>query len=532
MRVGKSFPIRVLCQIKKKSGNPPHFRDIQMDKYAHSGLSNTFDLTSIDFISVMDYLDEGVIITDHRGVIHYYNETQAQIDDLDRGFVIGKQVTDIYELCGDTSLIMLCIKLGRPIRNRTFFYKTKFGKVANTIHSIFPIYKNSGIWGAICFVKDYQILRNTTPVVSIPNIKPVKENGTRYTFADIIGHNRNLVRSVNTSRTAADSISPIMLIGETGTGKELFAQSIHNQSSRSDKPYIAVNCAAIPDNLLEALLFGTAKGAFTGAMDKPGLLEHANGSTLFLDELLSMPLPLQAKLLRVLQEKKVRRIGSAREIDLNIKIISSVNKPPRDAINNNELRIDLFYRIGVVMVKIPPLRERLDDLADLVGHFLVKLNTSLGTNVRAVSGEVMDIFKSYRWPGNIRELEHLLEGALNIVGFDEQLSLKYFSAAIDSMDGDLAEQPHPHELPAAVPQSIFSPPASTDKGESEDEPLLPAGANLTENHTRLERRTLYAALTATGGNISQASIRLGISRQLLHYKMKKHGLRREYFAGK
>ena len=502
-----------------------------MDKHPQSDSSKTFDLTSIDFISVMDYLDEGVIITDHRGVIHYYNETQAQIDDLDRSFVIGKQVTDIYELCGDTSLIMLCIKLGRPIRNRTFFYKTKFGKVANTIHSIFPIFRNSRVWGAVCFVKDYQILRNTTPVVSIPDIKPVRENGTRYTFADIIGHNRNLARSVNTSRTAADSISPIMLIGETGTGKELFAQSIHNQSSRSGKPYIAVNCAAIPESLLEGLLFGTAKGAFTGAMDKPGLLEQANGSTLFLDELLSMPLPLQAKLLRVLQEKKVRRIGSAREIDLNIKIISSVNKPPRDAINNNELRIDLFYRIGVVMVKIPPLRERLDDLAELVNHFLVKLNTSLGTHVRAVSEEVIDLFRSYRWPGNIRELEHLLEGALNIVGFDEELSLKYFSAAIDTMDGELAELPHPHELPEAVPQANYSPPAVAEN-RSEDEPLLPTGANLPENHSRMERRTLYAVLTATGGNISQASLRLGISRQLLHYKMKKHGLRREYFAGK
>jgi len=506
-----------------KSGNPSCFRDMPMDRYSQSDSPDTFDITSIDFISVMDYLDEGVIITDHRGVIHYYNETQAQIDDLDRSFVIGKKVTDIYELCGDTSLIMMCIRLGRPIRNRTFFYKTKSGKVANTIHSIFPIHRNSRIWGAICFVKDYQILRNTTPVVSIPDIRPVKENGTRYTFADIIGHNRGLLRSVNTSRTAANSLSPIMLIGETGTGKELFAQSIHNQSSRSEKPYIAVNCAAIPETLLEGLLFGTAKGAFTGAMDKPGLLEQANGSTLFLDELLSMPLPLQAKLLRVLQEKKVRRIGSMHETDLNIKIISSVNKPPRDAIRDNELRIDLFYRVGVVMVKIPPLRERLDDLAELLEHFLLKLNTNLGTNVHAVSEEVMDLFKSYSWPGNIRELEHLLEGALNIVGFDEELSLKYFSAAIETMGSDLPEPP------MADPQPNVSSPAYGEK-QLESEPAN--SAVLPESQSRLERQTLHAALAATGGNISQASMRLGISRQLLHYKMKKHGLRREYFVGR
>jgi len=499
-----------------------------MDNSSLSEQTTSFDLNSIDFISVMDYLDEGVIITDHRGVIHYYNETQAQIDHLDRNFVVGKKVTDIYELCGDTSLIMLCIKLGRPIRNRTFFYKTKLGNVANTIHSIFPIFRNSQIWGVICFVKDYQILRATTPVVSIPNIKPVKENGTCYTFADIIGHNHELVRSISTSRTAADSISPIMLIGETGTGKELFAQSIHNQSKRSEKPFIAVNCAAIPENLLESLLFGTTKGAFTGAMDKPGLLEQANGSTLFLDELLSMPLTLQAKLLRVLQEKQVRRIGSAHEVDLNIKIISSVNKSPREASRNDELRMDLFYRLGVVMVKIPPLRERLDDLEELVDHFLVTLNNNLGTNARSVSKEVSDLFQSYSWPGNIRELEHLLEGALNIIGFDERLSLKHFSTAISSMDYEL----HDHlELPqVALPPNIPSPITSKTKQEPTSPPQT--ADNLRESQSRFEKKTIQEALAATGGNVSKASERLGISRQLLRYKMKKYGLRREFFTGK
>ncbi len=493
-----------------------------MDNHSPKKRQSPFDVNKIDFLSIMDNMDEGVIITDHQGVIHYYNETQAQIDNLERNFAIGKQVTDIYQLSGDSSLIMLCIKHGRPIRNRTFFYKTKSDKVANTICSVFPMFRGSKVWGVICFVKDYQILRNTTPIISLPEIKPVRENGTRYTFADIIGHNPDLIRSVNTSRAAADSISPIMLIGETGTGKELFAQSIHNQSTRNAKPYVAVNCAAIPENLLEALLFGTTKGAFSGAMDKPGLLEQANGSTLFLDELLSMPLTLQAKLLRVLQEKKVRRIGSVSEIDLNIKIITSVNKPPRNAIQNNELRIDLFYRVGVVMVKIPPLRDRLDDLSDLVSHFLLKLNNSLGTNVRTLSDEVTNLFVSYHWPGNIRELEHLLEGALNIIGFDEELSMKYFSAAIDTMDhADFArKKAEPPTNPPARPSHLNSQPRS-------DLPF--SQKNLPESQSRHEGRILLEALIATSGNISQAASILGISRQLLHYKMKKHGMSREQF---
>jgi arginine utilization regulatory protein len=487
--------------------------------------ADSFDLSQIDFISIMDSLDEGVIITDDQGIIQYYNETQCQIDDMDVEFVAGKKVTEIYELCGNTSHIMVCLKLGRPIRNKTFFYKTKLGKVANTICSTFPIYKGSRICGAICFVKDYQILRNTTPVVSIPEIKPKKVNGTRYTFADIIGHNNDLSRAVNTSRTAADSASPIMLIGETGTGKELFAQSIHNYSARNHKPYFAVNCAAIPETLLEGFLFGTTKGAFTGAIDKAGLLEQANGSTLFLDELLAMPVSLQAKLLRVIQEKKVCRIGSTREINLNIKIITSVNKPPREAIKNNELRIDLFYRIGVVLVALPPLKERLDDLPELINHFLLVHNKTLGTNVRSVSDDVMDLFRSYGWPGNIRELEHLIEGALNIIGYDEILSLKYFSPALETMNRT--------DLRQKIINSAAD--SSHRKNSGETQPAettpLPPG-NLPEAQLKQERQTLCEVLDSTKGNISRSSKILGISRQLLTYKMKKHGLRREKFLAR
>ena len=493
-----------------------------MDSNFSEALASSFDVRDIDFIDVMNRMDEGVIITDINGIIRYYNETQAQIDDLDRQFVVGKKVTDIYELSGDTSLIMLCFKLGQPIRNKTFFYKTKFGKVANTIHSIFPLFKKGKICGTICFVKDYKILKNTTPVISIPDLKPKKENGTRYTFADIIGHNHELVRSVNTSRAAADSVSPIMLIGETGTGKELFAQSIHNQSHRATRPFIAINCAAIPENLLEGLLFGTTKGAFTGAMDKPGLLEQADDSTLFLDEILSMPVSVQAKLLRVIQEKKVRRIGSTREISLNVKIISSVNKPPRDAIQSNELRNDLFYRLGVVMVKIPPLKDRLDDLEDLTKHFIRALNNSLGTNVKSVSSEVMNLFQHYNWPGNIRELEHLLEGALNIIGYNEILSHEYFSTAFESMlQPDLVQQ-----TPTIVDAPSF-PEEPVERLKKTNTPKVPK--SLIENQTDQEKKTVVEALSATGGNISKSSVLLGISRQLLHYKMKKHGLQRKNF---
>lgn len=477
-------------------------------------MTSPLGLNAIDFVSILDTIDEGVIITDTLGIISYYNQTQSHIDDIDTEFAIGKRVTDIYELNGDTSLIMRCLKQGKPIRNLTFFYKTVFGKIANTICSIFPIRQGSRITGVICLVKDYRLLRRAAPVMAIPDYKQHNANGTRYTFADIIGQNHTLLQLIETAKAAADSTSPIMLIGETGTGKELFAQSIHNQSHRNHKPFVAVNCAAIPESLLEGLLFGTTRGAFTGAMDKPGLFEQANGSTLFLDELLCMPVSLQAKLLRVLQEKKVQRIGSAKEIHLDVKIVSSVNKSPRDAIGHNELRIDLFYRMGVVLVKIPPLRKRLDDLPALVTHFILTLNNSLGTNVHQADEQVMNHFCNYHWPGNIRELEHLLEGALNIVGYDKDLTMKHFSPVAETMDNSNYDA-----LPTDITRSSPAPSPA---------PELPP-EDFIASQAKRERDALKKVLLETSGNVSRSSVLLGISRQLFHYKMKKHGLCRAQF---
>ena len=229
------------------------------------------------FFPVLDHFDDGVIIADRRGKILYYNHAQALIDDLDPHEVIGKQVTDIYQLSGDTSLIMYCIRNRTPIRHQTFFYKTVNGKIAHTICSVFPLLNDGIIVGAICFVRDYNLLKNSASNPLFPSTPSQKANGTRYTFADIIGTNSRLVRSINTAKDASDSKSPILLIGETGTGKELFAQSIHNQSSRNAKDYIAINCAAIPENLLEGLLSAPLKerlpGLWTGRGFSNGQME-------------------------------------------------------------------------------------------------------------------------------------------------------------------------------------------------------------------------------------------------------------------
>lgn len=297
-------------------------------------------LDRVDFLSIFDRFDEGIIIVDHGGRIVYYNDTMSRIDDLKPDVTVGRRITEIYGLTNETSMIMRCLNAAEPIVNRTFFYRTRMGKVANTIHSVFPLIRDEKLIGAICFVKDYTPLEAS--IVSItPSSERTKYNsGPGFTFDDIVGRDPELLRCVNTARMAANSPSPVMLCGETGTGKELFAQAIHSFSSRRKKRYIPVNCAAIPESLLEGILFGTNRGAFTGALDRAGLFESASGGTLFLDEINSMPVGLQAKILRVLQEKKVRRLGSRNEVDTDIKTISSVNREPHLDIEDNVLRME------------------------------------------------------------------------------------------------------------------------------------------------------------------------------------------------
>ncbi|SDT84155.1 sigma-54 interaction domain-containing protein [Desulfobacula phenolica] len=493
--------------------------------------SSLLDMEQIDFLSVLNRLDDGVIIADINGVILFYNAAQSKIDGLAAKDVIGRKVTEIYRLNNRTSMIMQAIERHAAIKNRAFFYQTCSGKVANTITSVYPLLKGKTINGVICLVKDYELLYRSTPMAALTESRPDLGNGTRYTFADLIGKGSDFQRVVGTARKAASSPSPIMIQGETGTGKELFAQSIHNHSQRRKQKYVGVNCAAIPRDLLEGLLFGTARGAFTGAMDKLGLFEIAHGGTLFLDELLAMPVDLQAKLLRVLQEKCVRRVGSAMETPVDVKIISSVSRDPRTAIREGVLRMDLFYRLGVVMVKLPPLRDRQNSMGELVSHFIEKYNNRLGTHVKRISREVLELFSAYQWPGNIRELEHLIEGAMNMAGREEIIGIEHFTPGLDCLEQVDFTSPEPSDFiaPGLGVPSFGEPDLTLDP----DPPLDPAPTgNLSQTQADREKSAIKTALSTAGGNVTLASKKLGISRQLLHYKIKKHGLCRLDFISR
>jgi arginine utilization regulatory protein len=467
------------------------------------------DLTRVDFLEVFSDFPEGVIITNRTGTVVFSNRAQASIDHLPPSESVGKRVTDLYNLNEENSMIMRCLQSGQPILNQVFYYRPPHGKLCNAIHSVYPLKSGGRLEGAICFVRDQEIMQKeiSTSAALVREEERQFNNGTRYIFADLIGADPGFLRCVERARAASNSLSPVMISGETGTGKELFAQGIHNFSSRREHPFVAVNCAALPDTLQESLLFGTVRGAFTEAVDKPGLFEEARGGTLFLDELDSMPLGLQAKLLRVLQERKVRRLGSSREIDVNLKVISSLCQDPRESVEEGTLRKDLFYRLGVVVLRLPPLRTRKMDLEALVLHFISKCNQELGTEVQAVSKNVMGLFQAYDWPGNVRELEHVIEGAMNEIGRGDVIRARH-------LEWD--------QMPFASAAGVEpGPAASGTVAESavEGEPDTPV--SLTEYRTRQERELICRTLEETGGRVSEAARRLGISRQLLHYKIRK-----------
>lgn len=247
-----------------------------------------------------------------------------------------------------------------------------------------------------------------------------KYQDAKYNFVDIIGESREINRAKEIAKIATKSNSNVLILGETGTGKEVFAQSIHNASLRSNKPFIAINCAAIPENLMESSFFGYVGGAFTGAKKggAPGVFEQANGGTLFLDEISEMQLDLQSKILRVIQERKVRRIGNQEEVDLDIRIISASNKDLDKMVKEGLFRQDLYYRLNVLDIPLPPLRYIREDIPLMIHHAIKKMNRIFGKFVEGMDEDSLNILVGYSWPGNVRELMNCIEKAFNIIGND------------------------------------------------------------------------------------------------------------------
>lgn len=322
-----------------------------------------------------------------------------------------------------------------------------------------------------------------------------KIHSAAYTFADIIGEGFKIQSTIRLAQRTARTTSTVLLTGESGTGKELFAHAIHNDSTRRHGPFIKVNCAAIPEPLLESELFGYVEGAFTGARKdgKPGKFELANHGTIFLDEIGDMSLTMQAKLLRVIQEPEIERIGGTQPYKIDVRIIAATNRKLETMVQERTFREDLFYRLNVMVLELPSLRERPGDIKLLANYLVTKLNRKLETEVEGISQEAMQVLQNYAWPGNVRELESVLERTMNMV--DE-----------------------PIIIPEHLPPRILQAKMTVDENQSGEQSRLEEGRNSAEKELLLD------ALRRAKGKKAKAAKILGIHRSVLYKKLAKHGL--------
>jgi len=461
--------------------------------------------------TLLNRLDVGIHVIDKNERTIVYNSTMAKLESEDAKNILGKNLLEVMpSLQAKDSTLIKALRAEQPLNDRKQTYINASGKQVVTVNSTTPLFFNEKIVGALEIAKDVTYIQTLAGIIAdLHQNLSVGRNSdqfkqpfhARYTFADIIGHSDAIQTAKTDANRAARTLSNVLIYGETGTGKELFAQSIHNASPRKQRPFIGINCAALPEHLLEGLLFGTTKGGFTGAIDRPGFFEQANGGTLLLDEINSMNLDLQAKLLRVLQERSVRRVGASKEISIDVRIISTVNIDPFDAISQKLLRADLYYRLGVVTLYLPSLSEHKEDIPFYVKQFIEQYNLSMGLAVTNVSSDVLESFEKYYWPGNIRELQHAIEGAMNFITFEQEIQEQH--------------------LPSFLRSRLLSTKMPCKKINTKHiEPK-----KLIEHRDSMEKEMISAALGKSEGNITHAAKALGLTRQVLQYKIKKYKLK-------
>lgn len=458
---------------------------------------------------ILDQIDVGIQVVDKNGLTIIYNKKKMDMESMSSEYVLNKNLFEIFLFDNkQDSRLLQALEGGKTTKKQKQTYFNHKGKEITTMNNTIPIVDQNDIIAAV------EIAHDVTSFEKLKENILKKENlllkgNTRYTFESIIGQSATILEVINHTKRTTRTSSSVLIIGETGTGKELFAQSIHNGSERAFAPYISQNCAALPDSLIESLLFGTRKGAFTGSTDHPGLFEQAEGGTLLLDEINSLNPNLQAKLLRAIQEKSIRRVGDTKDKAIDVRIIATINEDPIDAIANNRLRKDLFYRLSVVSLFIPPLRERMEDISLLVNKFVEKYNHLFQMEVIDVDEEVYELFSQYEWPGNVRELEHIIEGSMNLIFDEDRISYQHLPAHFLNKS-QLKKSTSSKENY----ESFFD----TDKGSTK---------KLTEKMEEIETYFIKKVLEKNNDNVSHTASELGVSRQSLQYRMRKFHIKTE-----
>lgn len=469
------------------------------------------DISNISEIlkTLMDIACEGIIVVDDKGIITMVNQVYAELFNQKPEDMIGTHVSDAY-LDPKLSRLPMVLKSGRNEVGRSFIFKGM-----PVIVSRVPIFGADGkIIGAIgkMMFKDLAVLDQLVRQASNKKIPPKAELYKAPSIKDdidrIIGQSQQIIELKETVRKIANRNSTVLIRGESGTGKELLAKAVHMSSNRRFGPFIKLNCAAIPENLLESELFGYVEGAFTGAKKggQIGKFELADKGTLFLDEIGDMPAAMQAKLLRVLQEREVEPLGSGQPKRIDVRIVAATNVNLEEAIQAGKFRQDLYYRLNVINLYLPSLRERVEDLPLLVNSFMKKFNMEFGLEVTGIHPEVMKVFADYTWPGNIRELENVMERIFNIID-DSLITVNHLPLyLVNNGNNDSNTQ----QVPQLNMQNIVN-------NKAIDNTLF----NIVE---KTEKEAIMQALKLSGGNKASAANILGISRQGLYKKLDKYGL--------
>jgi transcriptional regulator of acetoin/glycerol metabolism len=440
---------------------------------------------------IIESISDGLLTIDNSGIITHINHKAIEFLSL-YGNPLGESVFDILRK-----------RFGKPENYRELAAMLESRE--NVDGEFVTIFTSSGVIKCTvtfrCLWENDAVTGKTIVIQEISKLKKIVNrvagNRAQTVFSDIVGRNRYFLECVEMARRAAKTSSNVLLTGESGTGKDLFAQAIHNGSSRANESYIAINCAAIPRDLLGSELFGYMGGAFTGANrgGNPGKFELADHGSIFLDEIGEMPLDMQASLLRVLEEKAITRIGAKDSISVDIRIIAATNKDIKREVERGNFRYDLFYRFNVISILLPPLRERMDDIPILVEHLAKKIASSMNREIRHVDPGFIDVCMNYDWPGNIRELQNMIEKAISLLT-GSTLSIRnmppQWFEGMSRMDGPIPER---------------------------------GGKKLKEAGFTAESKAILAALARNQGNKCVAAKELGIARSSLYRKLKGIGSR-------
>lgn len=450
-----------------------------------------------DAISVVDEQGQGILI----------NPAYTQLTGLTAEDVIGKPAT--VDIAVGKSMHMQVLKTGKAVKGVSMKVGPKRREV---IVNVAPLIVEGKTMGAVGVIHDVSEIRKLSDELEGAK-RLIRHLEAKYSFKDIIGESQEIKKAIELAQNAAQTPAIVLLRGESGTGKELFAHAIHRASARQNGQFIRVNCAALAENLLESELFGYVEGAFTGARrgGKIGLFEEANGGTLFLDEIGSISLNLQVKLLRVIQEKELIRVGDNHPIPIDVRILAATHVNLEEKIRRGEFREDLYYRLNVIPIFIPPLRQHLSDIPLLGEHLLRRFNQEYGRNVERIGDEALRILANNSWPGNVRELENVLGRAIINMKLGENIIEAYHLPALQTPDSwqretGLGERPLTDQRPKRI-----SPSDDYEEG-------------YTSLQQKWERELLIDVMQKTGGNKTKAAQLLKISLRNLYYKLERHGL--------